>query len=366
MVPLANHLASAAEVLPELGTWLAVLERGKGPLATVLPFVLLLALSQVQSAQNILPAGEQQQQHQMPTQPAASAGLNCNSSGSSTSGSSGTDRSGQPGHPAKRQRPAEQPQTLASKLVSMLAEGLASDVGNVAEACILSLSKAALQSVRVEPAALADSGLQASAPSPAAAALEIVLESPARKQKAAATRLALCVSPCWNRRTPPRIGLGTKSVLSALQGIAIEWDGQPAVRCVLRAQYLHFLLVTSTALTCTLGGRELDLVMRVGTDYASPGPKHVALYLNIDPADPAEPVHFPGQRYSVEAYAVHEVQLQLLANGGRIQDRSFPASWTAGASLGTDTGEKLWAQSSVVEDEFPEGMFVCADVRLAD
>lgn len=50
--PLAAHLVHAAEPPLELETWLAVLRPSAGPLATLLPFALPLALSREQSAQH--------------------------------------------------------------------------------------------------------------------------------------------------------------------------------------------------------------------------------------------------------------------------------------------------------------------------
>lgn len=385
MKPLALHLASAAATLPELYTWLAVLQPSKGPLATVLPFVLLLALSRVQSAQQMLLAGDAQPQagadeNQMPAQPAMSASLDKNPSGSSrrsgSARSSGTDSRGQPLRPTKRQRLAEPPQTLASKLVSMLAEGLASDVGNVAEPCLLSLSKAALQSVCSEPAALADSGPQASAPSPASAALEIVLDSQAKRQTVLAARLAMCVSPCWNGCTPVLPGQADCSWFSTLQGVAIQREGHPTVRCVLRAHTssAHWYDVTwSSCLTCTLDGRQLCLQVGLGLETVVQCPgvlvagHHASLYLRIAPADDGdqEPAHFAAQLYYVEAYAVHRAQLQVLAAGGHAQNRRFPGSWTAGANVGKESvGMRQWVLRDVVQAEFPGDMFVCVDVRL--
>lgn len=50
LLPFTIQLAARVELLPNLGTWLSPLSHDEGPLATVLPFVLLLGLSHVSVA----------------------------------------------------------------------------------------------------------------------------------------------------------------------------------------------------------------------------------------------------------------------------------------------------------------------------
>lgn len=305
LYPLACRLqAYAANLLPDLDTYLfylILLQPSKGPLATVLPFVLLLALSRVRTEQPIPQQPDSAHPHDSAHdgEPALQA-----SGGSSLFGEQ---------RPAKRPCTALHPRSLASMLTHKLTEGLADEIGTLPEACLLSLSKAALACVRAEPAALSDS--------PAQAALEIVIDSMAgeRAQRMElAARLALCVSPCWNGRMPE------PGMHPLLQGLPIHWEGQPAVRCLLQmASHIahgHDISADSSAsMRCTLGGRELKLSVDIGVPQGADirGIQHSTLRLQIEPVHRAEPAHFAQQLYHMEAEAVKEEHLPALAAGGR-------------------------------------------------
>lgn len=354
MYPLACHLAYTADLLPDLDTYLFLLQPSKGPLATVLPFVLLFALSRVRSEQPIPQQPDSAHPHDSAHdgEPALQA-----SGGSSLSGEQ---------RPAKRPCTALQPRSLASNACTKAHRGACRRDRHAARGVPPVPEQGGPGVVRAEPATLSDS--------PAQAALEIVIDSMAgeRAQRMElAARLALCVSPCWNGRTPE------PDMHPLLQGLPIHWEGQPAVRRLLQmASHIahgHYISAEPSAFVrCTLGGRELKLSVDIGVPQGADvrGLQHSTLRPHIEPVHRTEPAHFAQQLYHMEAEAVKEEHLPALAAGDCLPSSGgrYSIKWakpTCTGAAGVDYTVEKWALRIDLEGDFPGMMFICVDVRVS-
>lgn len=407
LVPLAAHLVYNAEQLPDLHTtWLAALVLGKGPLAAILPFVILLALSRSQSVQHT--AETTPSQHTSPQAPVAQH---------PSSRSSSRSRSRRSVYDVlrlrKRQRKAA---SLATVLLRRLAAALAADLDAVSEACLLSLSRAALQCALCEPFPLhadssgpvntssarpnIDANIDANAQSPAQAALEIVMEGLARNRSTLAVRLDHSVDPHWDgshlnlapRRQPTGLGgrldpldvPASPCVLPrpALRGFILRREcGQvQAVRCVMCTtvpvaprQYSNDAIM-SMPVTFELGDRALSMRVDLGTAHAK---THVSLYVHLTPTEVDEDCYndsdsedcFADQLYAFEASAVPWGQASVLAAGGSLPAGActYTSAWTAQSGLGmVGSGDPWWAPRGALKAAFSgDKLTVCVDVRLA-
>lgn len=309
LLPLASQLTATPDMLGVLDTWLDALVLGRGALASVLPFVLLISL----------PA------KRAPSQ--------------TTTAAASSSRDDAP--PCKRARGEP---TLVEALAQRLADGLATYQA-LPTAVLMSMCKAVMACAQAEsgtPLVLAGSeaaGAAGTVQRPAQSALDTILDCLSNCHRAHALERAQ-PDACWDG--------GAIEDEFELKGRVIRTEWSLRLRCVMR---LHVPSINGAGWkgnseSAVLDSGPLSIKVLVGVRD-----DHLCLENNTVGA---------AAQYAITFAAVEEQQLDAVAEGAPLDSCDFKYHrmvWIDACSR--YLGEWEWAPWAHVQQDFPSDMYTC-------
>lgn len=368
LLPLAHCLAAGADLLPKLETWLSDLRPGAGPLATVLPFAVLLSLSQLATHSSTASCDNDQ---------LAATGARLGPRSSSIESGSGRNV-GDIGAAtqdigSRVMHAREQPfQTLAlsvcdhghalhpmqeavTALTRRLAAGLAGNLQQPSKACMQSMLSMAGQYARIEHALCATWPL-----APAQAAQQVLWDGLIndRSVLAASSASVGWAWPCWDGHA---LGAEWRP-----EGMSVQCpDGKSVVLLVMRWDrpgYCRVQTCESLPVRCTLGASALSISLV--HEFTKPGVYSLLVRVLPD-SEAGRAACVRRQEFDVCVFAVAEGELQDLAASpdGDWQGQRFHKAWDMAS--GEMAGWPRWTSASELVGALQEQMYVCVQLRPA-
>lgn len=351
LLPLASQLMDSPGLLHKLDSWLDVLSSSnQGPLAAALPFALLLSWPEHVPLQ----PGEAESMALLSASAASdgaasSASLDASSSDADSDADSdaSSDSAASGGPPPKRARVLTM-HSLLAMLTSRLASGLAGNLQAVSEACLLSMARAAVDSVHEGQACE-----QLGSVYPAKAALEAVLDALTRNRGTLAATRTMCVSPFWD---------GRQIVLEGdLQAVPVRLGSRHALRCIMRKDdpLRRHETLRSSKVTCTFGSTKLHVRVRYKRGKDSGAGR---LFVDLERTKHTGKAPVSVQAFQIQACAVHASQLEHFAAGAEIRsDRACHCTWTVPVGAKATVVDEEWAPVHVLGEDYFEEVYVCVD-----